>query len=293
MTSIRASNQDLLPAVIQLNSDCSSMNSGLFFADSFLPKTPPSGASDEVQFWYAVTNIYALFFDCAPYLFRAHKQYARYTYHDQNTKTLLEILSGRRCLLPNEVSEIRKFIFAINELRSCFCHNKPRANFDMAKIECGLDRNPDQWAVFPHLSDQNGCRFNYTAGLNTLIKKTDYIIGRLSRAVASMKSNYMEDDLSSWSQSIAAWYFQSDDIMNRCLSNYYNISSKLLRKGKQIRIWKKGLDLDSLGKKAGVQGNTLDQYLVNWVQELADNIYWSHTPAHPEIILGDFFNVVL
>lgn len=285
--------RDLLPAVVALNDQCSAINRGLFFADSFLPKKTPSGAHDEVQFWYAVTNVYALFFDCAPYIFRKHEQYCRYTYSHQNTKTLLEILLGKRCLLLNEEKEIIDFIFAINEIRSCFCHNKPNASFDRGKIERGLGNNPDWWAFFPHLSNRNECSFNYTIGLKALTKRFDSIIGLFDKAIASIKSNCSEDDLLSWSQSIAAWYFQSDDIINRCLSSYYDIGSKSLRKWQQIRIWKSELNLNSMGKKAKVRVNTLDQYLVKWVQELTDNIYCSHTLARPEIILGDFFDAVL
>lgn len=291
-------NVEIQDAVQEIDQKCNNIIAGLLFADAFTAKIPYSN-DEETQFWYAVTNLYGLFYDCAPYLFRKHWQFGRkeYVEFSDRPKTLLEILESRGCLTASAALEIKRFIYAIGELRSCFCHNKPKRTFNHARIEQSFGICLSSWAVFPYLGSNGSTAFDFRQGLNALQQKTSEILGKISSAITSMSTIRNDDDINSWTIAIAAWYLQSDDVINRCLYDYYD--RKRIDKnwphenGLQIKTWKKQLSPVSIRSGLAGSNTSFDDYIRDWRDDLASSIYFSHTRATAELTLPDFFDEVL
>ncbi|MBU7006178.1 hypothetical protein [Phosphitispora fastidiosa] len=283
--------------VASWNNQCGHRNTSLFLADAFAPKPIPQHAPLEMSFWYDITNLYALLMDCMPYFLRSSDYYQNFHLKPccdmAPTRSLLEIMKDCQVINENEVRNTKVFINAIREIRSCFCHNKPMLSFNQYKVNQGIGTHSQNWAVFPHLRTNSEALFDYKEAYRLLFSESRKVFALLDRAVNQMCESATEDDIYSWSQSIAAWYLGSSDIISRCLVSYYHSKSFKSKMGYQLREWNKCLSVNSLIEIARLQGMTIEEFICKYLNELTDTIYDYHKVATPEQVLPFFFNDIL
>lgn len=291
MVTITSINSDIHAAVLSLDAQCGNIEPGLLFCDAFVAKIPSGQSSDELEFWYAIANLYGLFYDCAPYVHQGYNQFQRKVYASQKSKTLLEILCNNGCLTTIEKTEIYDYIKAIAEIRSCFCHNKPSSTFNRYKIQKAFGSYPGSWYLFPYLSQSGTTQFNFTDALNTLHQKTTHIFNLLSSAFAKLTQIINPDIIDEWSYSIVSWYLQSDDVIWRGLGAYYD-AHPTNGKYHQMQGWRANL-LDDVKEKSSQLGQNWTDFILDQLDDLAITVALSHTKATAEVILPDFFHEVL
>lgn len=289
---------DLSKKIPKINSLCEQLNAGLFLADAFNPKPIPVNAPIEMRFWYDVTNINALFVDCMPYLFRKCTRYKNYSYtlditRINETKTLLSIMEARGAITQDKSKALLRYINAIRELRSCFCHNKLETTLNRNKVEMGLGKHRHSWSVFPHLQRGSSDPFDYEMAGQMLAVVTEEMLNVIENAIEIMSQTATDEDIYDWSQSIAAWYLESDDIISRCLITYYRLKRVGTSMGAQLFQWNQKLKNDSLKAIAKARGVTLDNFLCDSLRDLTDSICDSHIVAKPEYIMPDFFDSII
>jgi hypothetical protein len=302
MIAISSINQEISEAVQKLDMQCNNIQSGLLFCDAFAAKLPSGDVNAETEFWYAVTNLYGLFFDCAPYVFHSHTQFARKIYADPKPVTLLEILLKNACLSEDDKEEIESFIYAIQELRHAFCHNMPPAEFDHLKIIKAFGSQLEHWYVFPYLLTSGGDPFDYEKGLCVLRQHMVSIFIKLAAAVSNLECIITDEQrieeaeiiVNDWYRAVICWYMQSDEVLHRCLNVYYDLHDDFhcRRKYSQVKEWKTKLP-DYVDSISNAFGETRTDYLRNWINDLVDIASTSHAKATADTIMSEFFDEVL
>ena len=102
---------DKLPEKINfLNNKAREINRNLFLFDDFKLKKVPHIVDEEIVFWYLIVNLYGLFFDAGKYI------------RD------LDIWNY------DSYCKVKAFYYALNEVRSVFCHNKSNASYLRGKV---------------------------------------------------------------------------------------------------------------------------------------------------------------
>ena len=272
--------------VAEWNNISASIRSSLFLADSYEPKPIPDGSSAEVAFWYDVTNLYSLFADCMPYLHKAGTQFNRTQIKLIKADSWLDLMQNNGFLRPVDAQMIRKFITAIKEVRSCFCHNKHIASFNEKIITDGLGVHIDLWEFYPHL----GCKrpFSFELGSDLLLIKAKLVIAAIDKTLRSVKGNSTDTLIDNWSKSIAAWYLSSNDIIYRGLLLY--------RKSGLIPTVKYGFEkmettaISMLAKSKGITSEALVQDIH---YDLTDEVIFSSARATPENVLYRLFDALI
>lgn len=302
MIAVSSINQEINDAVKSLDAQCNSIQAGLLFCDAFVAKSPSADMSVETEFWYAITNLYGLFFDCAPYVFRSHRQFGRRSYVDNKPVTLLEILFKNTCLTGEDKEKVENFIYAIQELRHSFCHNMQPTLFDHFCIKKAFGSQLEHWYVFPHLLTSGKNPFDYAAGLHVLRQHTMSVFSILTVAVSKLKQIIMDKEkaeeaksiVNDWYRAIVCWYMQSDEVIRRCLNVYYDLNERFhcKRKHSQVKEWEKNIS-DYVESICDAFGETRNDFLNHWVDDLVEIASVSHTKATAEIILSEFFDEVL
>jgi len=292
--------------VIEWNAICHEMCAGLFIADAFVPKPVPTDASNEIRFWYDITNINSLFMDCMQYVFKTEKmKYFRSPYeltkNGEPSSSLLKIMQDYQIISSEKRKTIEKFVRAIKELRSCFCHNKPWITHELVTIENGIGRHSQQWGVFPHLSSNQRVAFSYYEGSRILWSKTNSIVGIIDSLISDVAdSKDSEEIYYHWAKSIASWYFSSDDIIHRSLIRYYmqryNRRRPLYRDLNDLKLKLEidGLPDNVISEKTGLSNEDINKAILeHHLSQATDEILSYNKAANPEYILGLFFNSVL
>lgn len=185
----------------------------LYLAAYYNPKRISSDTSSEHAFWTAVTNIYALFKDCAGYF----------------KDNFLDLLCRNMVLDESEKIKIEKFITLTEHTRHLFCHNmssdssetqKQLKNFNkflkeqlqreirVVSIPYKLELSPKDWYKLIDYFYSESQSF-----LSILSKSIDKI------AIHNKKTNIV----SKWLNLMAKWYGQS---------LYFQIV------GKDVYIWR-------------------------------------------------------
>lgn len=281
----------LIEKNLQWNIKCGGRNSSLFLSDNFLPKPIPEKAQPEMCFWYDITNLNAFFSDCAPYLFRTSNVYQKSKIKlstDSPILSLLDIMVHYATLSADDAQSVKNFINGIRELRSCFCHNKPEISLKRKTIERGLGYNNQCWTVFPHLG-RNTDLFNYEQACADIAKRTNVIITIIDSMIDAICQRDSDDAILEWSRSITAWYFGSEDIVNRCLASYYRSHFQKVAMGEQLSQWRKILSLESI---ENAQENATE-FLKESFEEMTEIVFNFHMVAAPECVLPLFFDKIL
>ena len=292
MNAVLTLSDEICSSIQSLEAECNNISPGLLFCDAFVAKKTINNTNDEMEFWYAIANLYGLFFDCAPYVFRNHNQFHRQKYTDSKPKTLLDILVENDCLTDEERRTIKNYIFAIEELRHCFCHNKPLSTFNYSCIKRVFGDFPVKWLVFPYLDKYGRNVFDYSEGLKLLSQKTRTIFQLLSTAISKLSQIITDDIIDDWSRAIVSWYFQSDDVIKRSLASYYDSHPTHSSKLYQVEQWKKDL-FKNVKSRSDSVGKKWEDFLLDIIEDLTYNASDSHIRSTAETIMPDFFDEVL
>jgi len=272
--------------VNEWNNVCATMNSSLFLADSFQPKTAPLGSTSEVIFWYDIINLYALFADCMPYFLKAGELFNRTQISLQNSNSLLDLLKNNFFINYRDAGLIEKYISAIKEARGCFCHNKCMSTYNYAKLNQGIGKHTSDWKFYMHLGAVN--TFDFDEGIELLFIKTNNIIRIIDQALNSAQIVTPIQFLDDWSKSISAWYMSSNDIIFRGLIAYKN-ANKINKVYDGFSKMDKSV-LQALAKSKRITVETLVQ---NLHEELTDEVRYSSATATPENVLYRLFDSII
>ena len=204
--------QNLVSRVNDLNKRAAAINYRLFVFDEFCPKEIPVAANDEVRFWYLITNIYGLFFDCGKYIKKL--DIAQY--------------------------DIVNFYNALNEIRSIWSHNKTVdsyliykiANFKLNNLvsdwgqkfiynSTGLPQFPRVcWGELYQLFEDGS-----NAVLDIIEKK---LLKRFETDKANNSPTLANDLYDNWFKHIIDWYLNADEVYLRAVNCYVRINSHVL-----------------------------------------------------------------
>lgn len=217
--------------ITQLSMLCKELHQKLFFAESYYPKTIPIDASSEVEFWYWISNIYNLFFDCSKYMFGTFGRGGFFVFDRGASGSLLSEMKNRGLLTYGEQQEIIYFTDAIKELRSCFCHNKPPDSFLPQNLKHRyLDNlshpwskwSTNHWRVLHHLGPTNAT-FDYTQTLTTILYSVNTVLDRYVKIVQTLAQMAPADKqalIEAWMNAVVYWYLATETIVRRAFNEY-------------------------------------------------------------------------
>ncbi len=183
--------------VDELNKKAESIDKRLFLFDEFCSKAIPEDASDEVKFWYLITNLYGLFYDSGKYI----------TYSSlKNT--------------PNH--EVENFYRALNEVRSIFCHNKTPDSYLGYRIANNkLDNLVSQWST-----STNSYRKSWSNPRWDQLYRLFYSGAKATLNIIETNMGATKDFFNDWFKPIARWYFLNDEVILRAMRAYLEINKK-------------------------------------------------------------------
>jgi hypothetical protein len=268
------------------NNICSQMNSSLFLADGFEPKLMLPVSNAECVFWYDITNLYALIVDCMPYILKAGSLFNHTRIKLNSSSSLLLLLKNNGFLSDANAQAIVKFIDAVKEARSCFCHNKRASTFNFGKINDGIGPHTSDWKFYSHLGLSG--TFDFDEGSDLLFAKTSSILSIIDNALDAAKRGYADEFIDEWSRSIAAWYMSSNDIIFRGLIVYKN-NGKI----PFIKYGFSKMETASLSAIANNKGITVERLVLDLHDELTEEVIYSSAIATPENVLYRLFDAII
>ncbi|MDR0720400.1 MAG: hypothetical protein LBF78_12255 [Treponema sp.] len=282
---------ELLVCINKWNNELYGEFTNLLLADNFSPKPISSKMPVEMVFWYDITNLYSLLYDCMPFFFRVSKFYFRSNIkfssrNRTNIKSIIDILNGLNIISLDEKKNIINFTRAVNELRGCFCHNKKVIYFNTERINISFGECQD-WAVFPHLQNMRKARFDYRFDYHKAYKiisaKCHEMMTIIGKAIDKFIIIGSLPDREEWANSIAAWYLSSEELAYRELRAYYSRKDNNKRLGDWIHS-----GLKKMSQVSGYSDADRLTFVEKRLDFVKDAILYSH-PATPDKILPMFF----
>jgi hypothetical protein len=268
---------ELLVCINKWNNELYEEFTSLFLADNFSPKPISSKMPVEMVFWYDITNLYSLLYDCMPFFFRDSKFYFRSNIKFSSRNSIIDILNGLNIISLDEKENIMNFAGAVNELRGCFCHNKNVIYFNMERINISFGECQG-WAVFPHLQNMRKARFDYHKAYKIISDKCHEMMTIIGKAIDKFIKIRSLPECEEWANSIAAWYLSSQELAYRELRAYYSYKYNKKMPGDQTD--------SELKKMSQVSRYSVEERL-GFVKEA---ILYFHRPATPNQILPMFFD---
>ncbi|WP_217560212.1 hypothetical protein [Paenibacillus sp. GbtcB18] len=263
-------------SVNDLNELCRDLHAALLLAESYHPKPIRGDAEGELRFWTAVTNVYGLFYDCMPYVFRTHHVFMRQNYNNQ-TQTLLNIMEQEHALSRRNRQVIEQYFRALTELRSIYCHNKPPRTI----IKPKLDKVFGPFFCEPYHHQVSSDVFNFNAAYTHFEVVTQNVIVQLESGVKALILLGGERIISEWQKALIGWYLQSDDLRNRSVHHLRSIHG-------QIKYpWDINEKIEESFNKSGMTVNDLFDELVDYVDSSAVQI---HSQEIWELIISDILS---
>lgn len=245
-----------------LNELCRELHAALLFAESYHPKPLLGTVNGELRFWTAVTNIYGLFYDCMPYVFRTHSRFLRQKYTNQ-TETLLVVMEQGHVLKNSDRIKIEKYFRALTELRSIYCHNKPPRTIIKKKLDTVF--GSFLWEPYHHRGLSTSFDFDIAyAHFETV---TLAIINLLESGVRGLIMSGSERIILEWQKALIGWYLQSDDIRHRSVNSLRSIY------GQGQYPWDVNEKLEEGFKNSGMTANELFDKLLVHVESSAVQIH--------------------
>lgn len=273
----------------QANQLCREIHPALFLSIPHWPKPVQDERSFELRFWVAITDIYNLFFDCMPYLFREHNQCDNVRYNSQ-ADSLLKVLYDQSLITAAPMQDILQYTQAIATLRHCFCHNMLLQAQDVDVITNGIGFDTAFWknSHYHHYTHNIiDTRFSYTKALGLVLSKTQSIFSIIFDALQDLhgaKRATVSTCLAAWQRSIAAWYLQSVVLKKRALTVYCASNSSDHRKGYPVK--QKNYKVVHIHGKKLLCGKPIDDVLA----EMIVLIDQSPAVATPELIYAGLFD---
>ncbi|MBW7573148.1 hypothetical protein [Caproiciproducens faecalis] len=263
--------------VNELNKQCRNLHPALLLSEAYYPKPDPC-VEGEARFWNAVTNIYGLFYDCMPYLFRNHSQYQHKSYLGASDQPLLDIWANEGLITMNADLELKNFFYAITELRSIFCHNKPPQTIDKKKLRFAF--GDFQWDPYHH---GNGT-FNFIEAYKQFEVKVDCIMEILTKCVETLRKEGATSALvTSWEKALVGWYLQSDDISKRSIRELQRIPG-----GMPTSAWK-AIKLTADEDCCFFYGQPVSEVF----QQVVEEVDSSPSPAHATFVWAKVMDRIL
>lgn len=209
-------------SINNLNDLCRDLHTALLFAESYHPKPLRSNADKELRFWTAVTNMYGLFYDCMPYVFRTHCQFMRQKYSNQ-TQTLLSVMEQEHALIKSDCLKIERYCKALTELRSIYCHNKPPRT--IIKNKLNMVFGSFLWEPYHHQVSSTG--FDFDIAYARFETVTRNIMDLLESGIRALVNSGSDRIITEWQKALIGWYLQSDDLRNRSVCSLRSIYGKV------------------------------------------------------------------
>jgi hypothetical protein len=196
----------------------------LYLFAYYLPKQLPN-EDNILRFWIGVINLYTLFYDCSPFLFRS--QYV----NNIKYKDLLYEFVHEGLLQYSEETDIRKFIKLIHLLRTLFCHN--------ATIEDYGNRDKRNEAVsffsqFSQTVDPNIknidelCLSNaeWNDALIELHNMAELCMTKIKNSLAKLISySQTQKVINKWLYLLIGWYQQENMVfIKSTIADYYELN---------------------------------------------------------------------
>ena len=187
--------------VDELNKKAELIDKRLFLFDEFCPKAIPDDASDEVKFWYLITNLYGLFYDSGKYI---------YSYSPSLRNS------------PNH--EVKNFYQALNEVRSIFCHNKtPDSYLGYRIANIKLDNLVNVWSTLTNSYRRSWSNPRWDQLYYLFYRGADETLTIIEGNIDKYRNNE-ENIINDWFKPIAKWYFSNDEVILRAMRAYLNIN---------------------------------------------------------------------
>lgn len=196
-----------------INQKCHQLHPSLILTDSYFPKPIQKQDDYKLVFWSIVTNIYGLFYDCIPFLFRSHNQFKNIIYNNDSIR-LLDTMVKYGSLSVSNRDKIINYSKALGELRSIFCHNKPPDTIDQRKINIGIASY--HWNPYSNNSFNS---YDYKSALDVFTNSTLEIMDILSTAIDSLTSSHNASVITEWQKALVGWYLQSNDVRYKSIKS--------------------------------------------------------------------------
>ncbi|GHT53112.1 hypothetical protein FACS1894106_3420 [Spirochaetia bacterium] len=191
-----------------LNIKMANIQPYLFFAAYYTPKQPSEKSSYEYLFWCALTNIYALFKDCANYL-----------------NTWMYVLKRNNIISEEGLNSVKKNIDLICDLRSVFCHNSCKESKNNVNAFQSLTDILSIKSNLPYRLKPDECQWENA--LKMICVQSDKCLSFLSAIIDQNSTNQVF--LDTWADSVAKWYTNSNYIWESA-RDYYQMKSIKSRK---------------------------------------------------------------
>lgn len=232
--------------VEELNKLATEIDKRLYLFANYSPKQSLN-ITDEHKFWCGVTNLYGLFWDCAPFINKL--QYTK--------KSLVDLFLEHRVLSRTDAKTFRFFLGHVSSLRSFFCHNCADDNYfsrrDQEKVERLFIRLCGIYPCDMERRETLGGDSHWKRALIWLTEEANKCIGILEKALCEVKvSANRQVIIHGWLEAVAEWYKDNDSLLNSVLYDKYNLMS-LIRfpqggrrfsdarqdAGQNVKMWKR------------------------------------------------------
>lgn len=249
----------------------------LYLAAYYNPKCVSSDTSSEHTFWTAVTNIYALFTDCAGYI----------------KDDFLNLLHKNNILNSSDKKRIQNFIQLIKCTRSLFCHNM---SFELVETQKQLDkfnmflkrRLQRESSVVsipykPELSSEDWDKL--TSYLDSEFQSCLNILDGSINKIATRNEITKRNIVELWLKAIANWYERSL-YFQTIANNYFKFKYCYLEQVINER------DQNDVPYKI-MRSNWIKEQNENWRRDKMKYMIEMKEPVFPDKILVKFFNAQL
>ncbi|BBI33965.1 hypothetical protein [Cohnella abietis] len=206
-----------------VNQTCRELHPTLLLAEAYHPKPVHSLANSELRLWSAVTNMYGLFYDCMPYIFRVHNKY-QYKAYDNQTRSLLSIMLDNGAISRNDFRNIGNYSKALTELRGIYCHNKPPETIAIAKLRDGF--GSFDWSLYHHNRNSATETFDFDAAFNHFSSVTSEIMHGLVSGIQVLISKKDASIITEWHKALIGWYLQADEIRFRSINTLRSVHGR-------------------------------------------------------------------
>jgi hypothetical protein len=226
----------------ELNKMAMEIDNRLYLFAYYCPKQNLN-ISDEHKFWCGVTNLYGLFWDCAPFI----------NTRRDTSKSLVDLFMEHKFVSINESKTIRSFLKYVSSLRAVFCHNCTEDNYfsrlDQKRVKQLFMQLCGSYPCDIEKMETIGDNSHWKKALNWLTNEADKCIfilkGILEKVKISTNKNII---VNNWLEAIASWYKNNDSLLNTVLYDKYNLmcliqfpnpnSRPILNQSQIIKGWK-------------------------------------------------------
>ena len=249
--------------VEKLNKKAFSLSKSLFLAAHYEPKDYPSEESARCKFWTAITNLYGLFWDCAPFL--------------------PPIISNRDGILLSNATTVKTRFYRlrnfVDSFRSIFCHN----NSDVFPLTEEKHIAAEEFVAqicHENIAICNLQEKHFVLLLDELTDSAENVIididGALNNLISSPDTARVEKAIDVWIDAIADTYMKNPSYLLNTMAGMYQLYHLNIRSRTSIKSLRSetirwlvdncGVTKDEWHKK-WLNTTDIRNLLINWPQE--------------------------